>query len=1010
MDIAVNKQYRTICFNCYGYKSNCQYIERLIAQNDLIYLSELWLTESEQHLIHNFKQHFHLFFVPAQKGITGRPFGGTALLVRKTKCPKKPIQILEENYATAINIKINNTTSIMLIGVYLQSINNTCSYKDIYNSQLSAITGILKHFENSCDPIILGDFQCCPQTSVSSRLNNPNQLSPLLDNFLEQNELIPIDITEGTGPNHTYQHLSLPNRSYIDHICVPRSLTPSTSNTSVIPPDHLNTGDHLPVVTKLSLEYQEPDQPNIQQEHDFVPPYMWKNQTFLDKYQKLTADSFKHYRFNVDGIESDLEFLNDTLKQNAISAYNELDTDRSFHQIKTKPWWNNELTKKKIILQKMFNHWREKGFPRDDSSVEFNRYKLARKDYRCLIKMCKNQSTAEHYINVEKIKNFNPRSYWRKIRLANSKSQKLYTINNKTTPEDINNEFKSHFDKLLNTPRIQSINNTESNKKLKDILQNLSQARDNDFKVSVSDIRQALKDLNKNKTSDPYGIKAEHFIYAQNDHFLNFIAQLINNIMKTDNLPSSLASSHIVPVAKSLRKPLSDPNNYRGISLMPIITKLIEKVIIIKCPDLKQHRNAQFGFCSDASTIHAELLLRETVAKYNSQGTPVYICSMDAEKAFDCCNWLELFTNLIAKETIPRLVIRFLINLYLKGEAAVKYKGHYSQKFSLTQGVRQGSILSPYLYNIYTEILIDVINKSNLGALLTPDINTSIIVFADDIILVSPTLNHLQQMVDTVVKHGQSKGIKFNSDKRKTQFIISGKQIIPNPSLTLNGETIYPQDNLVHLGFHWSIQSKKITLHKHLENRISELWSVISSLIASGIRKMHPSTIATLFKSLVVPKVLYGLEIVDITETDLQLLNRQFRSALKSLLGLSKHATNELLKYYNLSDFIPMIKYRRINLISQLMKNRVTSAYLLETLSSADRSHSTIQVLFNSCHSANLDVIDVILNNNKKYKSTVINDLDHATKDRFIHLLSNWHIIENRRELKNTLNRNIQNT
>ena len=45
---------------------------------------------------------------------------------------------------------------------------------------------------------------------------------------------------------------------------------------------------------------------------------------------------------------------------------------------------------------------------------------------------------------------------------------------------------------------------------------------------------------------------------------------------------------------------------------------------------------------------------------------------------------------------------------------------------------------------------------SNLGALPTPDINTSIIVFADNIILVSPTLNQIQRMIDIVVKHGQS--------------------------------------------------------------------------------------------------------------------------------------------------------------------------------------------------------------------------------------------------------------
>ncbi|XP_066926571.1 uncharacterized protein [Clytia hemisphaerica] len=174
------------------------------------------------------------------------------------------------------------------------------------------------------------------------------------------------------------------------------------------------------------------------------------------------------------------------------------------------------------------------------------------------------------------------------------------------------------------------------------------------------DVRTAIQGLNKNKAPDPFGIKAEHLInamYSQN--LSSYLAQLINDIFQNESLPNLLSRSYIIPVIKSYRKP--------------------------------DHKNAQFGFASDASTLHAAFLINDTILKYNTEGTPVYICSLDAEKAFDSCNWYQLFDKLHQNNTLPKLVIRFLINLYMNGEANTKYKGTVSNSFTLSQGVRQGS-------------------------------------------------------------------------------------------------------------------------------------------------------------------------------------------------------------------------------------------------------------------------------------------------------------------------------
>eukprot|EP00111_Clytia_hemisphaerica_P019553 TCONS_00057647-protein len=816
--------------NCHGFKTNSDYINLLTTSYDIIYLSELWITESEKHLLNSFNIDFNVYFQPAAQGESGRPFGGTALLIRKSL--PKPELIMKNDFTTIIKIQLRNY-ALLLIGVYLQSTSKTSNFKDIYASQLASVGGIIKQFSNSTEPIILGDFQSCPSTHQTERTRNKNALTENLNSFILDQQLTPIDITHGTGPDFTYHHVSLDNKSYIDHILTSHNILSKIVGTGITPPHYLNTSDHLPVTAEMTMETSNTNTYKAKQSNH-IPNFMWKNKNFLNNYNSLVTNKIETIKCQ-DIIEEEISTLHQTLKDCASQAYLDLKKESDFHFVNTKRWWSADLTNKRKILQKMFNSWREDNFSRDPHNVHYNRYLLARKEFRNLAKKSKNQSTAEHYVNIDKIKKIKPRSYWNQIRSAKSEESKLYTINNSSDIPDITKGFNSHFENLLNTPRTDNIDNNTSNQHLDKMLGELEEHRENDFHITDSDILSAINSLNKNKTFDPYEIKAEHFIHCTNEKVLSYIANLVNRILNAPRLPTILSTSHIVPILKSHRKPINDPNNYRGVSLIPILTKLIEKLIILKCPQLKEHKDTQFGFTSDASTIHAELLIRDTISFYNSKGSPVYICSLDAEKAFDSCNWYVLFEKLKNQRKLPDVVLRFLIKLYINGEAATKYRNFITSPFRLAQGVRQGSILSPYLYNFYTEDIIDNIQRLNIGTYLPGQINTSIIVFADDIILLSPNLKHLQQMINECTLFGIENGLKFNPSK--TQFLISGQSPLCNPCITLNEKQIEQQCQLKHLGFNWKMDRDKLSLKNHQDSRIAEMWATTASLTSCGVRK-----------------------------------------------------------------------------------------------------------------------------------------------------------------------------
>lgn len=449
---------------------------------------------------------------------------------------------------------------------------------------------------------------------------------------------------------------------------------------------------------------------------------------------------------------------------------------------------------------------------------------------------------------------------------------------------------------------------------------------------------------------------------------------------------------------------MNDGDNYRGISIIPIITKLVELIIIHKCPQLKDHEPSQFGFVSGSSTLHPEVLIQDTVSFYNNQGSPVYICSLDAEKAFDSCNWYRLFEKLTAREDIPKAVIKFLIQLYLQSEAAILYDKHTSKSFRLSQGVRQGSLLSPYLYNFYTEELLRTINSMNLGTFLPGNIRTSIIAYADDIILISPTLTGLQQMLDACTNYGQYHGIKFKHSK--TQFIISGKCELPNPQLSIYNNTIKPKDELHHLGFIWKKSHQhRLNLKSHREYRIREMWSITSSLISAGVRKLHPNTIINLFRTLVLPKLSYGLEIVNMSLTESCSLDSQARSCLKSLLGVSKHSRNYAHQIYDIPEVSHLLSSRKHLILRQLVNNRTTQRYLLHlaTLNESDRGYSIIANFFQCCTESGNDIISILLGDKsyRKRKKTFGPDNRELTLCK--HYILHWHDYECRKAFKEVL-------
>ena len=103
--------------------------------------------------------------------------------------------------------------------------------------------------------VIVGDYQTFPADLYDNTPRNNikrNPLSSLLRDFVTENELELIDITHGSGPTQTYEHKTLTNSSYVDHVAVLRNTNLSVENCTVHPKTSNNMSDHQPITFTLS--------------------------------------------------------------------------------------------------------------------------------------------------------------------------------------------------------------------------------------------------------------------------------------------------------------------------------------------------------------------------------------------------------------------------------------------------------------------------------------------------------------------------------------------------------------------------------------------------------------------------------------------------------------------------------------------------------------------------------------------------------------------------------------
>jgi len=864
-------------YNLHGFNQGKVMLPKLCELSDVVLVQEHWLHDDELDIMNSISSNFVSVCSSAMsatdcRGVRhGRPFGGVGLLVHRNLLSVfKSVAKRERFIAAWIG-------DVLIVNVYFPCM--SANYIEQMQCLLSDLNSVI--CDSGAKKVIIGgdynfDFSC-GSTGLQLFLQSTGYLHlKVCDNM----------INSSTDPPVTYFQLGSGNSSFIDHFCVSESLVDCVRHSFIVDSGD-NLSDHLPLclVLKLNVSVCKPVLSHPPQ----TKRLRW-DKANLNAYYYGTYDSLKDIMFDCDsmrceiGCKCDVQNKVDELYNRVVSALSH-NADKFVPRVKGnfyKAWWSDALSELKKASISTHELWKSLGRPR--SGEIFLQMKRAKIAYKNAIRAHQIQedsffSNELHELLMEK----DLVSFWKAWNCKVVKNKLSAIIDGATDGSVIVNKFAEHFEQNWTADNTY---NTSSNIQQSELFNYISTAKSDDFTLlDVESVNKCLLDMKKCKAPGADDIQTEHLLYA---HPLVIIqlCMLFNIMLKHGTVPTLFSMGVIVPVVKDKHGDITDITNYRGITLSPCISKLFEKCLLMKFSHLFAISPLQFGFQKKLSCSHAIYTLRTVTDFYVNGLSTVNVAMLDLSKAFDMVNHTTLFCKLM-KLRIPPMVLKLLMSWYIRSTAYVKWGTFTSHCFHLLRGVRQGGVLSPVLFCIYVDSVIQRLRESKLGCWLG-EVFVGCILYADDVILMSSSICELQKMVNMCVDEVTKLDMKINA--RKCSILRFGARYLRScVSITIQGNAVEYSDKAKYLGVMLLAYKSFAVDIKYMKSKFYRAFNSIYHRV--GKLKNELITVQ-MMNSFCKPYLLYATECVGLTVTQTRSLRNSWQCAISHVFNTTGESVN----------------------------------------------------------------------------------------------------------------------
>lgn len=327
--------------------------------------------------------------------------------------------------------------------------------------------------------------------------------------------------------------------------------------------------------------------------------------------------------------------------------------------------------------------------------------------------------------------------------------------------------------------------------------------------VTFNEVRQSLAGVKDSNARDCYGFNTK-IVKTVKNLIVYPLTGLINHCIASGHFPSVLKVARVTPVYKN-RGSRDDCNNYRPISILPILSKVFESLLKSQIVGYFETTGlflpCQFGFRERRSTTLAIDNLTRHILNAFENSLDTYASFYDLTKAFDCISHSILLKKLEHYKFSANSV-KLIESYFINRTQFVHYNSNTSQKRVVRHGVPQGSVLGPILFLIYINDLAN----------FRPDVG--LVLFADD--TTTYTSYHPSTDIESVVLDVQSSANEWFLANRLSLNTSKTQNI--NFSLRNIETQLQTSESVKFLGVYLD---SKLTWREHVTHLINKLASIV---------------------------------------------------------------------------------------------------------------------------------------------------------------------------------------
>ena len=431
-----------------------------------------------------------------------------------------------------------------------------------------------------------------------------------------------------------------------------------------------------------------------------------------------------------------------------------------------------------------------------------------------------------------------------------------------TDPDVIRSEWNEYYRELYSEKH-----NSRYNNDFKMHVESVIEDIKCDYPVSLSgghvtadDVNEIISNMKLRKAPGFDNITLEHLKYGGGDLQV-VISWIINSIIEIEMIPIMLKKGLIIPIPKAGKDHTIKDNN-RGITLLPIVYKIMENILIKREGNWFNDNtfSLQSAGISKCSSSHSSLVVQEVVSYCNNLGQTVYGAFLDTRKAFDTV-WIKGMLYKCYNKGMNMKLWRLIKNGYDKFSCAVYLDGKNGEWFTPQQGVHQGAPLSMSLYVIYINDLLCLLRASGHGVVIDGQ-DLTCPAHADDVAILALYKTSLNYLLDIAESYSCKWRYEFNYDK--SVVVVFGKDYCPNQELKMGVNTLTIEEKVKHMGV--VLCKTNSSKQDDINRRIGKGQSVLNAARGIGSEQipMPPLVLSKIYWAVAIPKVTYGLDITPI--------------------------------------------------------------------------------------------------------------------------------------------------